>query len=1524
MVSFIDWLKENLSKGPDSDKKDSQPESISGMVATLVPTLIPALAFLLVFLFFRRSQRRFYAPRTYLGSLPHNERSPDLPGGWLNWIVPFAKIPDVYALTHQGIDSYLFLRYLRVATTIALVSLLITWPILFPINATGGGTATQLGILSYSNISLANKDRLYAHAFVAWLVYGFVLYMIMRECIFYINLRQAYLLTPQYSRRISSRTVLFTAVPTDYLDEARIRAMFRNTVRRVWIVGQSDHLTEVVDERDKVAMKMEKAQVNLIKMVNKARVKAASKNPDVSVVPADADNVAARYVPDKKRPSHRTGPLGLVGKKVDTIDWCRGELRRLIPEAQRGQEEWRAGKYDPVRAVFVEFETQADAQSAYQTLTHHRALRMCPKVVGVKPSEVVWKSLEIPWWQVVIRRYAVYAFISALILFWAIPVAIIGLITQVNTLKQLPGLGWIGSIPAPILGVVSGLLPAVALSIVLSLVPVVMRWCAKLAGAPTLSRAELFTQNAYFAFQVIQVFLVQTVFSSGIAALLDIAANPSSISSILGQQLPTSSNFYISYFIVQGITVATGVVTQVIGLVVFRVLYKFLASTPRAMYTKWTTLTPVLWGSLMPVYTNIVCISIIFSVIAPLMLFWSTLALFLFHLAYRYNILFVSQTAVDTQGLIYPRALKQLFTGIYLAEICMIGLFAAVTAAGPAVLMAIFLVFTILFQITLFKNLNPLLYGLPRSVQATEHVIRTASRTEPDGTVKAGEDGKTATLSREQSHGSVAQKEARGKAIMRFFKPWRYARYETLRDMMPREEDLGFDRLYTEETEATAYLPPSVSRQPPTIWIPEDAAGVSKQEIALTSKVISITDEGASLDDKNHIVWDTEGARPPVWDERVLSSASACGENTPNTTCHGRDTALVLSQSRLLALDYGSGAEFEAGSRLPSVGDDATPFADAKAVGAARAADGQLLVLAGDCRAASSPTVWTWDPDGRDREWVRGSVGGGEGQDGVAPPMVMGATLAFSSTLAPVMDRPSIYSYGGVCFTDEDDDGFDENWQASGNYSKTMRRLTPDGDQGYVVGTAAASSPRTAMAGFSLTALPTSATNTSGTVTQRASFVLLGGHTSTAFINMSTAAVWSLPEETWTYVSISGDAPDSRSGHSCVVSADGRDLVVLGGWVGDERTVARPQLVVLRRGGSGAYSEWRWVSEMQRQGEEEGVFGHGAALLPGNVMVVYGGRKIGHGQGEEDEMGLRFLNLSSMEWLSSYRYDRARMHVEPSAPELTGSGPSVRRLGLGLGLGLGLALILALLIALCAWTQHRRRRRHHRRQLRGHLDAQAHGIDTDAFSWRRKQAYGAVPARKPLPSEARFDAFMSPPGVIHPILEEVPASDDEVGDDEDPFASPARRLDPEVREWVEARVGTQGLLMLPREPSPDGHSPSSSSYNTARSAGFTALQAEGPTLLPPRRNSSDSSEPSSPNKTRNSPPRRSWFGSLRRVFSVSESSSSPEPIRHRPSLDRATSDMGELLRRRQGRGDWEEGGGGEWDIERAAERRRRF
>ena len=143
----------------------------------------------------------------------------------------------------------------------------------------------------------------------------------------------------------------------------------------------------------------------------------------------------------------------------------------------------------------------------------------------------------------------------------------------------------------------------------MSLVPVIMRAMAKIAGAPSNSEVELFTQKAYFIFQLIQVFLIQTITNTASTAIIQIVQKPNTVFDVLSSSLPTSSNFYISYFIVQGLTIATGVLTQVIGLVIFNLLYKILAKTPRAMYKKWTTLSAIMWGSVMPVYTNIAVIS---------------------------------------------------------------------------------------------------------------------------------------------------------------------------------------------------------------------------------------------------------------------------------------------------------------------------------------------------------------------------------------------------------------------------------------------------------------------------------------------------------------------------------------------------------------------------------------------------------------------------------------------------------------------------------------------------------------------------------------------------------------------------------------------------------------------------------------------------------------------------------------------------------------------------------------------------
>src|SRR6266536_1501742 len=111
---------------------------------------------------------------------------------------------------------------------------------------------------------------------------GFVLYLVARECVYFINLRQAYMLSPYYADRVSSRTVLFTCVPQQVLDERKLRRVFGDAVKNVWIPRETEDLDKLVDEREQTAARLEKAEILLIKKANAAYVKAVKHgHPDI-------------------------------------------------------------------------------------------------------------------------------------------------------------------------------------------------------------------------------------------------------------------------------------------------------------------------------------------------------------------------------------------------------------------------------------------------------------------------------------------------------------------------------------------------------------------------------------------------------------------------------------------------------------------------------------------------------------------------------------------------------------------------------------------------------------------------------------------------------------------------------------------------------------------------------------------------------------------------------------------------------------------------------------------------------------------------------------------------------------------------------------------------------------------------------------------------------------------------------------------------------------------------------------------
>ena len=332
--------------------------------------------------------------------------------------------------------------------------------------------------------------------------------------------------------------------------------------------------------------------------------------------PSKGDPKWKTYIKQKDRETMRLPITGwkfswmpsipLIGKKVDTIDYCRRELARLNLEIEEDQKD--PEKYPLMNSAFVQFNHQVAAHMACQAVSHHTPSQMAPRLVEISPDDVIWDNMSIKWWESYLRIGAVLCIITALVVLWAVPVSFTGLLSNLNYLQTIDKLQWIGRIPSAIKAIIQGVVPQLLLSILLSVLPLVMRLLAQLQGDHTGMIVEMSVQSYYFAFLFVQVFLIVSI-SSGITSIIpEIINNPISIPSLLASNLPKASNYFFSYMLLQALSVSSGALAQISSLVSWYVLAPLLDSTARQKWARQVNLPTVHWGSFFPVYSNLACI----------------------------------------------------------------------------------------------------------------------------------------------------------------------------------------------------------------------------------------------------------------------------------------------------------------------------------------------------------------------------------------------------------------------------------------------------------------------------------------------------------------------------------------------------------------------------------------------------------------------------------------------------------------------------------------------------------------------------------------------------------------------------------------------------------------------------------------------------------------------------------------------------------------------------------------------------
>lgn len=381
------------------------------------------------------------------------------------------KTPDKFLLYHQSLDAYLYLRFLRTIIFMFLVGSCLTFPILMPINATGGGTSIDLDKIVIGNVE--KKSYLFAHAVVACVFFLFIMFTIARERLWLIGLRQAWSLSKANASRLSTTTVLFLSAPREALHNNNMHRFFGDGAERVWPVTKVNALEALVAQRSALVERLEIAEVSLIQKAFKRARQMSKKHSSQNSSELDYNSLPAG-VKKSIRPRHRPD-LSPADKTVDTIHWLREQIKEKETEVEQMRDQNDKDTTGGA-AVFVKYRTLAAAQQAVQQVASADLLALGPRYLGVVPKEVLWDNLCIPPTHRIPQRGIAMAIVSAIIVFWSIPSGLIGLVSNIGYLvENVEWLRWLNNLPDSLIELLSGLVPPLLTSLLSKYVPNLFR-----------------------------------------------------------------------------------------------------------------------------------------------------------------------------------------------------------------------------------------------------------------------------------------------------------------------------------------------------------------------------------------------------------------------------------------------------------------------------------------------------------------------------------------------------------------------------------------------------------------------------------------------------------------------------------------------------------------------------------------------------------------------------------------------------------------------------------------------------------------------------------------------------------------------------------------------------------------------------------------------------------------------------------------------------------------------------------------
>jgi hypothetical protein len=204
-------------------------------------------------------------------------------------------------------------------------------------------------------------------------------------------------------------------------------------------------------------------------------------------------------------------------------------------------------------------------------------------------------------------------------------------------------------------------------------------------------------------------------------------------------------------------------------------------------------------------------------------------------------------------------------TGVYISELCLIGLFAINTSPGPLVLMIIFLVFTALYHAMMRNALRPMAMYLPNSLDGNAQLSMF------DHSDIHSYDSSNSALPPSDAPATGSKVSSRKAPLFsKIFDPRKWASHSSVRSLVPNYPVPHYEL----DEIVDAYYNPAITSPAPRLWIVRDEMGISAQEVrdsrATVGAGFEISDGFAQFNEKGKVTWDVQRLESvPIWEKRV-------------------------------------------------------------------------------------------------------------------------------------------------------------------------------------------------------------------------------------------------------------------------------------------------------------------------------------------------------------------------------------------------------------------------------------------------------------------------------------------------------------------------------------------------------------------------------------------------------------------------------------------------------------------------------